>query len=188
MQNWKVAWKKYRFGCCFKPKAWDKKVKMTLWTVLLSLIKNFTFCMDGIQLSQDCRATMRRQFTFLPLCLLEFLVLIWSKLERWNAVSILEPRSGFEPGTLDRKSSALTISLTYGFVPKINKYFTKITYFVEKLTSLGILHMPSLCAFFVKACIVKMRFPKTGALTVIKVEACKKWYISHVMVTLDIFK
>ena len=67
MPNWKVAWKKYRFGCCFKPAAWVKKVKMTLWTVLLSLIKNFTFFMDGIQLSQDCRATMRRLFTFLPL-------------------------------------------------------------------------------------------------------------------------
>ena len=49
--------------------------------------------MDGVQLSQGCRATMRRQFNFLPFSSQEFLVLNWSTSEGWKVELNFEPLS-----------------------------------------------------------------------------------------------
>ena len=63
--------------------------------------------MDGIQLSQDY-SHYEETVYFLPLNSQEVLVLIWSTTEGWKAESTLVLPSGFEPGTRDWESSALT--------------------------------------------------------------------------------
>ena len=55
--------------------------------------------MDGLQLPQGYRATLRRQFTFYLLSSQKFLALILPTLEGWKAESTLEFASGFEHGT-----------------------------------------------------------------------------------------
>ena len=65
--------------------------------------------MDGVQLSQGY-SHFEEGVYFLPLSSQKFLVLILSTSEGWKAESILEPPSGFEHGTLDWESSALTTS------------------------------------------------------------------------------
>ena len=48
--------------------------------------------MDGVQLSQEYRAIMRRQFTFSSQ---DFLLLTYSTLEGWKVELILELPNGF---------------------------------------------------------------------------------------------
>ena len=55
--------------------------------------------MNGVQLSQGYRATMRREFTFYHLSPREFLTLIWSISEGWKVELTMEPPSAFEPKT-----------------------------------------------------------------------------------------
>ena len=61
---------------------------------------------------------------FLPFSFQKSLVLILSTSEGWKAESTLEPPSGFEHGTLDRESSALTTSTDQQIV--FLMYFQKI--------------------------------------------------------------
>ena len=65
--------------------------------------------MDGVQLPQG-HSLFEEAVYFLPLSSQKFLVLILLTLEGWKAESTLEPPSGFEHGTLDWESSALTTS------------------------------------------------------------------------------
>ena len=62
---------------------------------------------DGVQLPQG-KSHFKEAVYFLPLNSQKFLVLILSTSEGWKAESTLEPPSGFEHGTLDWKSNALT--------------------------------------------------------------------------------
>ena len=63
--------------------------------------------MDGVQLPQGY-SHFEEAVYFLPFSSQKSLVLILSTSEGWKAGSTLEPPSGFEHGTLDWESSALT--------------------------------------------------------------------------------
>ena len=63
--------------------------------------------MDGVQLPQGY-SHFQEAVYFLPFSSQKFLVLILPTTGGWKAQSALKPPSGFESGTLDWESSALT--------------------------------------------------------------------------------
>ena len=111
--------------------------------------KNFTLkqnFMDGVQLSQSNRTTMKRQFTFYHLVPKTFLYLSTS--EGWKAELTLEPPSGFEPRTpglgiqqLNHKATAcLDLPIYFLYMTKNISISVTYSWATDSFSSQSIFH------------------------------------------------